>query len=122
MAKMEASNSEGGFRGFDVLVYSGYVAVHLIHNWSDDAIKVVTTSPMGSDHLNHVCVTYDGSKKASGVRIYINGEPAELKVEHDRLQGTITNEVPFQVARRFGDSVYSGTTTDVRCFNREIDA
>ncbi len=32
------------------------------------------------DRWNFVCVTYDGSSKAQGVKIYINGELQEMEV------------------------------------------
>ena len=37
------------------------------------------------DEWVHVCVTYDGSRKAAGVKIYLNGKPADTEVKLDTL-------------------------------------
>jgi hypothetical protein len=45
------------------------------------AIKVSTVDPLPLDgHWRHVFFTYDGSGKASGIRIYVDGEPVATKV------------------------------------------
>ena len=41
------------------------------------AIKVSTVKPLPTNgQWNHLFFTYDGSGKASGVKLYVNGEPA----------------------------------------------
>ena len=40
-----------------------------------DALKVVANEPLRPGEWNHLLVTYDGSGKAAGVRIYVNGRP-----------------------------------------------
>ena len=43
-------------------------------------------TPSSRAQWNHVFVTYDGSGKAAGVQVYVNGEPQETTVEADQLQ------------------------------------
>lgn len=65
-------------RGIDLITDGGTIETHIISTWDTDAIKV-SSDPNGASYLpvndgnwNLVGLTYDGSKSASGVKIYIN--------------------------------------------------
>src|SRR5262249_25784491 len=75
-------------RGFD-LVVSEKVEVHLIHTWPGSDILVTTRDALPKNSWSHVFVTYDGSGRAAGVAIYLNGRPAELSTSSDSLRGSI---------------------------------
>jgi len=67
------------------------LAVHILHSWSDDAIKVHQDSG-SSGYINaqdgdwhHVVTTYDGSKAASGVQIFVDGQEQPLSVQVNNL-------------------------------------
>ena len=46
----------------------------------------------------HVFFTYDGSGKASGVRIYVDGAPVTTRVVSDSLgHATIRTQAPMQL-------------------------
>ena len=89
-----------GFRGWDLWLDKGKVGAHFIHHWQDDAIKVQANVALKPNQWNHVFVTYDGSAKASGVAIYVNGAPMAAKAQIDTLKGTIRTEVALKVAQR----------------------
>ena len=42
-------------------------------------------------------VTYDGKRKASGVRIYVDGRPQELKVLFDDLSWPMDFKLPLRI-------------------------
>ena len=43
-------------------------------------------SRSGTEHKwHHLFATYDGSSKAKGVHIYVDGKPADLDYTHDTL-------------------------------------
>ncbi|MCY2966509.1 MAG: DUF1549 domain-containing protein, partial [Planctomycetota bacterium] len=83
-------------RGFDLFYEKGKLVAHLNHRAESDAIRVKSTRPIVSD-WQHVVVTYDGSSRAAGVRIYINGELDPGVIEFDNLQGSIRNAQPFRI-------------------------
>ena len=60
-------------RGYDVWMEGGRPGMHIIHAYANNAIKVVSKSPLPLNSWNHLCVTYDGSGKAAGINIFING-------------------------------------------------
>jgi hypothetical protein len=97
-ARMDNGNS---YRGWDLWVENNQVGTHIIHKWPDDALKVTSRERLKAGQWNHVLITYDGSGKAAGVRIYLNGRlQTNRDVFTDKLMGTIRTKVPFTLAQR----------------------
>jgi len=58
-------------------------------NTPELALRVVVVKPIPLDGAwKHIFFTYDGSGRASGVKIYINGAPVATRVLKDNLAGT----------------------------------
>ena len=77
------------FRGFDTGVLAdGRVELHIINHWMDNAIKVTTQQHLRMGQWNHVCITYDGSSKAQGIKIYFDGQQVPLEVNANSLTAT----------------------------------
>ena len=116
LAKMD---KEDGFRGWDIFYAGNEIAVHLIHKWQDNAVKVVTTDEAGKpDQWRHIALTYDGSGKAAGLSIYVDGKLRKTKVEVDKLTGSIRTKQPLMVGRRAGGGeVFTGAVQDVRLYS-----
>jgi len=90
------------------------------------AIKVSTEEPLPVDgHWRHIFFTYDGSGKASGVTIYIDGSPVKTKTVADALaQSTIRTQAPMQLGRRSPDANPLRETRyqDIRLYGRALTA
>ncbi|MEZ5940757.1 MAG: DUF1553 domain-containing protein [Planctomycetaceae bacterium] len=117
LARMDDGNS---YRGFDLHIAGGVVQVHLINTWPSNAVKVRSKDKLVADQWQHVFVTYDGSSKAAGVKIYINGEEKPWDIEQDALSDTIRTTVPFYLGRRNPGSPYKGLIDDVRIYPRVL--
>jgi hypothetical protein len=115
-------NDSNKHRGFDLYVAGDRAIAHIIHSWSGNAIKVETKDKFKLNEWQHLLVTYDGSSKASGVTIYINGQPSPPVVRNDNLTGTIQAAVSLQVGRRTPGSPFSGLVDEVRFYNRALSA
>ncbi len=61
--------------GYYVVIAEGKVQVNLVMRWLDDALRVETERSLPPGEWHHVLVTYDGSRVASGIKIYIDGQP-----------------------------------------------
>ncbi|MEI8281960.1 MAG: DUF1549 domain-containing protein, partial [Armatimonadota bacterium] len=61
------------YQGWDLFLQGGKPAFHLISAWPDRAMKITSRATMRNKTWNQVTVTYDGSGKAEGARIYVNG-------------------------------------------------
>ncbi len=120
VARMDKADS---YRGWDIFSANDEIAVHIVSKWPDDALKVITTDGAGKPGpWRHVAVTYDGSGKGKGVRIFVNGRLRKLKVDIDKLQGSIRTKVPFMVGRRGGGDVFTGAVQDVRLYSGVLPA
>ncbi|MFM8733611.1 MAG: DUF1553 domain-containing protein [Pirellulales bacterium] len=98
VARMDES---AGYRGWDTWVQGRRVAMHLVHMWPDDAFKAIAEAQLPADTWTWVAVTYDGSGKAEGVRVYYDGRPQKLQFENDKFQRhTIRTAVPLTIGSR----------------------
>lgn len=117
IARMDDSNA---YRGFDCLITQGKLAPHIIHQWPGNALKVNSKKALAADTWQHVMVTYDGSSKASGIKIYVNGENWEWTVEQDSLSKTIITEKTLLVGSRHPSGRLKGEVDDIRFYPREL--
>jgi hypothetical protein len=80
-----------GFRGYEcVRLPDGRLAFRMSYVWPDDAMDVETFQQVPLKHWTHIAVSYDGSGSAKGIRIYLNGKPAPVRIMTDNLtQGVI---------------------------------
>jgi hypothetical protein len=109
------------YRGWDIWLEAEKPAIHIIHKWSEDAVKVVANDPLTVGQWNHLLVSYDGSGKAAGVRIYVNGRQQATAVQVDRLSNTVRTQVPFKVAQRHtGQRLDELAIADVRLYGRAV--
>jgi len=109
------------FRGWDLWLEGGKPTVHLIHDWPTNAIKVTAKKMLATNRWNFVCVTYNGTAKGSGVKIYVNGELQKVGMGSDSLKGSIRTSVPFKLGQRDASSpVKHAGLQEVKIFAREL--
>lgn len=109
---------DAGSRGYELLLEDGRVAFGLHHMWPGNSLKVVTRERIPTGAWTHLAVTYDGSSRASGVRLYLNGVAANLDVVRDGLAKDITysgGEPDLTLGYRFRDNGFSGGRIDDLC-------
>jgi hypothetical protein len=111
---------EGGHRGYDILIPGQEIEVHLIHKWPENAVKVEAAAELKSKQWHHICVTYDGSSKAAGIKIYLDGKSLEVKPTNDQLSETIRTETPLLLGRRSTGNGFDGRIDEVRLYNRVL--
>ena len=81
LARMDDASDH---RGWDLWLEGGKVASHIISKWEGDALKVVSDATLKPNEWNHVLVTYDGSAKASGIQVYLDGKLLPLQQDRRR--------------------------------------
>ena len=110
-------------RGWDLWVDASRVGTHIIHDWDTNALRVISKKKLPADVWSHVFVTYDGSSKAAGVAIYVDGKLQESTISHDSLAGSIKTDVPFKLGQRTeSDSIDNARFHDLRLYNRALSA
>lgn len=117
LARMDNTHD---YRGWDVWVEGGRVGMHIINHWPSNADKVVSTGPLPAG-WNHVCVSYDGSGKAKGIHVYINGIPEPVAVANNTLHGSIRTKVPLKIGQRQSIALINGLEVQaLRIYERAL--
>ncbi|MBM3853871.1 MAG: DUF1553 domain-containing protein, partial [Verrucomicrobia bacterium] len=115
--------TDAGSRGYELLLEDGRLKWSLIHFWPGDALSIRTIAPAPIGEWVHVIVTNDGSSRASGLRIYVNGRPAATDVIRDQLTKDITGGGGdfITLGERFRDRGFKGGLVDeLRVFDRAL--
>ncbi len=111
----------GATRGWDVEFHGTKPSFHLIHQWPNNAIHVQAEADLPADTFLHFAVTYDGSGKAAGVKMFVNGVAVKTAVRVDTLTDTIKTDAPFSIGRRGGaGQVFTGRVDDLRIYGRTL--
>jgi hypothetical protein len=88
------------------------------------ALKVSTPDPLPLDgRWRHIFFTYDGSGKASGIKIYVDGTPVATKVILDTLgDSTIRTHASMELGWRYPDANAAHDTRyqDIRLYGRAL--
>jgi hypothetical protein len=109
------------YRGFDLLVASdGKLRVHFIHEWQDNAIRMLTDAKIPMKQWSHVGLTYDGSSTAAGIKIYINGAAAAAPADKTALSGTIQTDQPLRIGSRSTSEHFKGTITEFQFYDHAL--
>jgi len=117
---LSKNDDVNSLRGFDLMLRKGKLVVHFINKWNSNAIQVVSAASIRTGRWQHVMVTYDGSSKASGVTVYLDGAPQAVGVKYDNLTATIKTDQPFRLGRRSTSAAYKGELDDVRIYRRTL--
>jgi len=114
--------TDSGSRGYEMLLEDGKPSFSLIHFWPGNALKVEARTSLPTNEWSHVAVTYDGSSRAGGVHLYLNGAPMAVDIVRDNLFRDIlhreqwgdadVNEVQLTLAGRFRDSGFKNGLID----------
>lgn len=112
---------DGNRRGWEVLWQKGRVGVNLVHDWERSAIELTTRDPITSQAWHHLVIGYDGSRRAAGVRVLVDGAPAAVEVRRDTLDGTIANAEPLRVGRRDEGLGFYGLLDELQIVGAVVD-
>jgi hypothetical protein len=82
-----------------------------------NAVHLRTRTRLNQTDWYHVTVAYDGSGRASGLRLYIDGKPVRAEVVKDTLRQPLRMASPLTVAPPF-----SGQLDDLRFYDRALTA
>jgi hypothetical protein len=111
------------YRGWDLWLDQDKVGTHIVNKWPEVAIRLTARQPLQPNQWYHVALAYDGSAKAAGVRLYINGQLQPVTVTNDTLKGTIRTTVPLKIGQRHtSERVKDVAIQDVRLYNRALAA
>ena len=119
LARMD---EKGGSRGWDLFQSDRNLTAHIVSTWPGDGLKVSTKKPSVRPGVwQHVYITYDGSGKAQGVKMFIDGVEQEMKIEANALKGSIKTKTPTRIGQRSHGQIFNeGSVQDVRIYDRKL--
>lgn len=115
--------TDSGSRGYELLIIDGKLRWSLIHFWPGNAISIETREPAAIGEWLHVAVSSDGSSTAAGLKMSIDGRPADVVVLKDKLTKDLLGGggENITLAERTRDRGYKqGMIDDFRVFDREL--
>ncbi|QDV49812.1 Planctomycete cytochrome C [Gimesia fumaroli] len=121
LAKMDVKSS---YRGWDLWQNGQSFGTHIIDAWPGNALKVVTRNRVVKPgKWQHVFVTYNGSGKPAGVKIFVDGREEPIRVEQQSLKAdaSIRTPTPLRVGQRSEGAIFEGgAVQDVRLYDRQL--
>lgn len=116
IAKIDA---EANFRGYDLMIEDGKLAVHLSHKWPTNGFKVMSTKSLKLKEWHRLVMSYDGSRKPEGVKFTVNGEAWEAITTNGKsFSESIRNNTPLHIGRRSKPNPFTGAIADLAIFSR----
>jgi hypothetical protein len=111
-----------GPHGYDLTIDQGRLSARLFRHWPGNGIGVRTLKAVAKNTWVHVAVTYDGSSRASGLHLYLDGKPAATEVLRDHMvKGIGQHTLVF--GQRFRDRGFKGGQIgDLTIATRDITA
>ena len=113
--------TDAGSQGWELLLEDGHPRFSLIHFWPGDAISIRGTERLPVGEWIDVAVVSDGSSRAAGLAIFVNGAPWPTEITHDHLVKGITGggPGPMTIGQRFRDRGFkNGAVDDLRIVAR----
>ncbi len=74
-----------GYNGWELTIENGHVESRLARVWPGNAISVRTIQPIPADRWQQLSATYDGSSTATGLKIFLDGQPLATEVLRDKI-------------------------------------
>ena len=115
--------TDAGSRGYQLLIEDGKLSAGLIHFWPGNAIGIMARDPLPLNEWVHVALCYDGSSRAEGLSLYVNGQPAPREVVRDCLTKNITGggADDLVIGQRFRDRGFiGGEVAELKVFDRAL--
>jgi hypothetical protein len=115
---------------YSIGLLDNHLTWNIVHRGPAEQINVKTKAELPKGKWVHVAATYDGTSRASGLKIYLDGKPAETVMLHDNLnlsafpRGGHTQFASYtglSIGRTFGVPEFQkGAVDELRVFTRAL--
>ncbi len=118
---------DAGHIGYELTQLGGRLSAKLCHFWPGNAIGIETEDFLRANEWFHIAVTYDGSSRAAGLKVFVNGLPAQTRVVQDHLTRQIKTWQggydDLAIGTRYRDRGFkNGAVDEFQVFDREVSA
>jgi hypothetical protein len=101
---------------------AAHLTIRLISHWPESALQIRTRERLALGDWHHLALTYDGSGRAAGLKLYLNGQRHNAEIVQDRLTGSIQTGAELQIGNKQLGPPYKGQVDDLRLYDRALDA
>jgi hypothetical protein len=115
--------TDAASRGYELLLEEGKLSAALIHFYPGNAIRVRAKEALPVGEWKHVTMTYDGSSRAGGLRLFVDGKAIELETVRDKLTREITGggSDTIVIGQRMRDKGFkNGLVDDFRVYDQQL--
>jgi len=115
------SSFDANYCGYELLLENGELRWTVMREFPGNAISVRAPSGLPVGEWTHVTVSYDGSSRAAGLKIYLNGQPAVTQTVRDGLKRDFRIGKALEFAARGRDvGLRGGALDEIHVFKRAI--
>ncbi len=75
-----------GYQGYDLLLKENKLNFRIVHAYPNDMISISSKIALDTNKWYHVAISYNGSSRANGVDLYIDGKKVNVTTEYDQLK------------------------------------
>ena len=104
----------------DIQRWAARLTIRMASDAPDSAIEIRSRDRLRLGDWYHVAVTYDGSGKAAGLTLYVNGERAAVDVVRDTLRGPVRSNAPLRLGSKTLGKPFVGQIDDLRLYGRAL--
>jgi Protein of unknown function (DUF1553)/Protein of unknown function (DUF1549)/Concanavalin A-like lectin/glucanases superfamily/Planctomycete cytochrome C len=118
-----SSSFDAPFSGYELMLEDNHLTWTLVRELPGCAASISSKTKIPTNEWTHITVTNDGSRKASGLKIFINGQAAETTVASDNLTRDFQiGEALHLLARGRDVGMKNGMVDDLVIYHRAISA
>ena len=121
MLVLGRGNVDPANRGYGVEVVDGKLRVRLVGDDGHGA-QVETEHPLALRKWQHVAICYDGSSKAAGVSVFVDGKSRKTHCLLDDLSGSIVADEPLRLGDPNRAVSFRGLMDELRIYDVRIGA
>jgi hypothetical protein len=110
--------------GHGLNLKDGKIQYNYVSKWVDEGIRVQSEKTLPLNEWHHVALTYDGTRYAEGVKLYVDGVLWKWQILLDDLNNPRPlRREPLRIGGGGGpDNRFQGRIDDVRIYERELSA
>lgn len=113
------------FRGYHLYLKNNRLEINMAHTAPSNAITKISKQPVIRNQWIQLTITYDGSSKANGFRLYQNGDEMAMETTTDQLTKDILFGFDVQPGLQIGAwwrglGFKNGKVDDISVYNRVL--
>ena len=110
--------------GYGLQLKDGKVQFNYVNDWVDDGIRIESEKTLDLNQWHQVTLTYDGTRFAKGMQLYVDGEAWKFKAFVDDINNsTPLKRDPLRIGAGGGpQNRFRGSIEDVRIYKRALSA